>query len=668
MARHRNVRNLDLDDEMYDDFYGRSLEETDFCVSPSTEAEFMFRRDKGHTLSSFIEQDTKIDEKDEENEEEDFAEEEEYRRPQLDPATQEKLQTCIEKIEDIFGDSYHEREMVNAVMTSNYNVEAAVDALINKNTSASASASAVPTPRKPEFFGNNIVINTRDSPKPPSSTQQPSKPQFLESKQSESASSSKPSSGASTPKTDTSRAQSRESLLDDSINRTPKASKSREVIDIPSELKKRQSGKELINLVVIGHVDAGKSTLMGHLLFNLGNVSKRAMHKNEMESKKSGKGSFAFAWVLDETEEERTRGITMDVAMTMFETKTKLVTLLDAPGHRDFIPNMIQGTAQADVAILVVDSRPGEFEAGFDAGGQTREHAILARSLGVGQLIVAVNKMDSINWSKERYDAIVLKMKVFMAKQAGFKESDVSYVPCSGLSGENLTEKAKEPALLEWYKDSSLVEKIDIFSPPLRPIEKPFRLCVSDVYKGQGSFTIAGKVESGSVQNNDRIMVMPAGENGMVKGLTTRDEGVRFAAAGDYITASMHGVDMAHVTVGSIICDVNAPMRTTTKLAARIVIFNIQIPLTKGFMVVFHSQNLAEPATISKLVGILNKNTGEIVQRRPRCLTKQMNAIIEVKFSRPVCVELYRENKVLGRFMLRYSGKTLAAGVITEIK
>lgn len=478
---------------------------------------------------------------------------------------------------------------------------------------------------------------------------------------------SRQSSGSSTPKSE-SRPASRENLLDESSSKTPKVSKSREVIDIPAEMQKRHDGKELINLVVIGHVDAGKSTLMGHLLYKLGNVTKKTMHKNEMESKKSGKGSFAFAWVLDETEEERTRGITMDVAMTMFETKSKIVTLLDAPGHRDFIPNMIQGTAQADVAILVVDSRPGEFEAGFDAGGQTREHAILARSLGVGQLIIAVNKMDSTDWAKDRFDAIVLKLKMFMAKQAGFKESDVVYVPCSGLSGENLTEKAKETALTSWYSGKSLVERIDEFSPPQRPIDKPFRLCVSDVYKGQGSFTISGKVESGSVQNNDRVVVMPAGENGMLKALTTRDEPVKFVAAGDYVTASVHGVDMAHVTVGSVICELKNPIKIATRITARIVIFNIQIPLTKGFMVIFHSQNLAEPATVSKLVALLNKNTGEIVQRRPRCLTKQMNAIIEVRFPRPVCVELYRDNKVLGRFMLRYSGKTLAAGVVTEIK
>ncbi|MGH0146305.1 UNVERIFIED_CONTAM: hypothetical protein FKN15_030051 [Acipenser sinensis] len=212
------------------------------------------------------------------------------------------------------------------------------------------------------------------------------------------------------------------------------SSKAKQQINIKAELEKRQGGKLLLNLVVIGHVDAGKSTLMGHLLYLLGNVNKRTMHKYEQESKKAGKASFAYAWVLDETGEERDRGVTMDVGMTKFETKTKVITLMDAPGHKDFIPNMITGAAQADVAVLVVDASRGEFEAGFDAGGQTREHGLLVRSLGVTQLAVAVNKMD--------------------------QETDVSYIPTSGLSGENLTTKSKEPELTAWYKGPCLLEQI----------------------------------------------------------------------------------------------------------------------------------------------------------------------------------------------------------------
>jgi len=671
MSRHRNIRNISVEDELSDDVYGRSLDEMDnYCISPATEAEFMFRRDKNHTLSSFIGDESKIDEEEEgcnQIDEDGIDEVTDYKRPQLDPISQAKLQSCIEQLEDILGESYQEDTIVDAILYHDYSVEKALDQLLNKGPAVRSNAKS----SKLAYYtsgDNSFVLDTSTSN---SHLTQSPKPNYKNG--SKFIDDSRNSSGSSTPKS-ASRSQSKENLVDEipttpsSGIKTPKCNRSKEIVDISVELQKRSEGKQLINLVVIGHVDAGKSTLMGHLLYKLGNVSKRAMHKNEVDSKKSGKGSFAFAWVLDETEEERTRGITMDVAMTMFETKTKLVMLMDAPGHRDFIPNMLQGTAQADVAILVVDSRVGEFEAGFEAGGQTREHAILARSLGVGQLVVAVNKMDSIDWNKERYDNIVIKLKTFLTKQAGFRECDVFYIPCSGLSGENLVEGASESQLTSWYQGECLVERIDTFSPPERPVDKPFRLCVSDIYKGQGSFIVAGKVESGSVQNGDRVILMPAAEPGIVKALTSRDEPVKFAIAGDHVTASLHGVDINHISVGNIICNIDHPIKVSTRISTRIVVFNIAIPITKGFMVVFHSQNMSEPATVSKLVSILNKNTGDLIQRRPRCLTKHMNAVIEIKFSRPVCVEMYRDNKVLGRFMLRYSGKTIAAGVISEIK
>lgn len=223
--------------------------------------------------------------------------------------------------------------------------------------------------------------------------------------------------------------------------------------------KERGNQKPKINVVVIGHVDAGKSTLMGHLLYDMDNVPQRTLHKYEQESKKLGKQSFMYAWILDETEEERSRGITMDVGASHFETDNKMVTILDAPGHRDFIPNMITGATQADVALLVVDATVGEFETGFELGGQTREHALLVRSLGVSQLCVVVNKLDTANWSKERFDEIVNKLRVFL-KSAGFKEADVSYVPCSGLTGENLVKPITALELQAWYSGPNLIKII----------------------------------------------------------------------------------------------------------------------------------------------------------------------------------------------------------------
>jgi len=246
---------------------------------------------------------------------------------------------------------------------------------------------------------------------------------------------------------------------------------------VSEEFKKsRGDAKEAINLIVIGHVDSGKSTLMGHLLFQLGQVSQKIMHKYEQESRKLGKQSFMYAWLLDETEEERERGITMDVGQNRFETDHRVVTLLDAPGHKDFIPNMISGAYQADVAVLVVNATTGEFEAGFESGGQTREHALLVRSLGVSQLCIAVNKLDTVDWSHERFNNIRDKLKVFLTKQAGFRESDLNFIPCSGLTGENLTKVSSSQTLKSWYQGPTLVEVVDTMKTPVRDIDKPFRL------------------------------------------------------------------------------------------------------------------------------------------------------------------------------------------------
>ncbi|XP_061563298.1 HBS1-like protein isoform X1 [Cololabis saira] len=444
--------------------------------------------------------------------------------------------------------------------------------------------------------------------------------------------------------------------------------KTRQQINVKAELEKRQGGKTLLNLVVIGHVDAGKSTLMGHLLYLLGNVNKRTMHKYEQESKKAGKASFAYAWVLDETGEERDRGVTMDVGMTKFETNSKVVTLMDAPGHKDFIPNMITGAAQADVAVLVVDASRGEFEAGFEAGGQTREHALLVRSLGVTQLAVAVNKMDQVNWQQDRFQEIISKLGHFL-KQAGFKESDVFYIPSSGLSGENLTARSSVAELTSWYSGPSLMGQIDAFKAPQRSIDKPFRLCVSDVFKDQGSgFCVTGKIEAGYIQTGERILAMPPNETCTVKGITLHDEALDWAAAGDHVSLTVTGMDIIKINVGCVFCDPKEPIRACTRFRARILLFNIEVPVTQGFPVLLHYQTVSEPATIRKLVSVLHKSSGEVLKKKPKCLSKGMNAVVEIQTQRPVSLELYKDYKELGRFMLRYVGSTIAAGVVTEIK
>ncbi|KAJ3287616.1 HBS1-like protein [Borealophlyctis nickersoniae] len=449
-----------------------------------------------------------------------------------------------------------------------------------------------------------------------------------------------------------------------------RGSKQAKRINVVEEYKKRVAEKDNLNLVVVGHVDAGKSTLMGHLLYLLGEVNERTMKKYERDAEKMKKSSFAFAWVLDETDEERSRGVTIDVAITKFETPNRKFTLLDAPGHKDFIPNMISGASQADVAILVVDSTYGEFETGFDLGGQTREHAILIRSLGVNQLIVAVNKLDVTNWSKERFDQISEKLTTFLA-QVGFRKQKVWFIPTSGFTGENLKSRTAED-LKAWYSGPTLVEQIDAFEIPQRPIERPFRLSVADLFKGGlgtggGTVSVSGRIESGNVQAGDSVAVMPINELGVVRAIEMNVESVKWAAAGDNVVVSLSGLDILHLSTGNVLCDPSALIPVTSHFRAQIVTFDIQIPLTIGVPVVLHQQSLTEPATISRFVATLNKSTGEIAKKNPRVLTKNVTATVEIKVSRPICIETFKDSKELGRFMLRSGSTTVAAGIVLEI-
>ena len=246
---------------------------------------------------------------------------------------------------------------------------------------------------------------------------------------------------------------------------------------------------------------------------------------------------------------------------------------MDAPGHRDFIPNMISGAYQADVAVMVVNATRGEFEAGFDAGGQTREHAVLVRSLGVNQLIVAVNKLDTVEWSKDRFDFIVEKLKQFLKSSVGFRESDVSYIPVSGLTGENLT---KTTGSLTWYANGiTLVDAIDSLKPPRRLFDKPFRMAASDVFKpttGAG-MAVAGRIESGFVMANDKVLVQPMNELATVKSIETAEgitlvDGIAFA--GEHVSLVLTSIDATAVGAGSVIVDPTAPLPVTKLFRAKV--------------------------------------------------------------------------------------------------
>jgi elongation factor 1-alpha len=428
-------------------------------------------------------------------------------------------------------------------------------------------------------------------------------------------------------------------------------------------------GKEKlhINLVVIGHVDSGKSTTTGHMIYKCGGIDKRVIEKFEKESAESGKGSFKYAWVLDKLKAERERGITIDIALWKFETQKYYVTVIDAPGHRDFIKNMITGTSQADCAILIVASGAGEFEAGISKEGQTREHALLAFTLGVRQMICAVNKMDdkSVNWGQSRYEEIKKEVSMYL-KKVGYKPDKVPFVPISGWHGDNMIERSTH---MDWYKGPTLLEAIDNIEPPTRPTDKPLRLPLQDVYKIGGIGTVpVGRVETGTLKPGDVVTFAPANVTTEVKSVEMHHEQLKEAFPGDNVGFNVKNVSVKDIRRGFVAGDAKKdPPKETADFTAQVIVLNHPGQIKNGYAPVLDCHTAHISCKFVEILNKLDRRSGKVLEESPKFIKSGDAAMVKLVPQKPMCVEKFNEYPPLGRFAVRDMRLTVAVGIIKDV-
>jgi elongation factor 1-alpha len=437
-----------------------------------------------------------------------------------------------------------------------------------------------------------------------------------------------------------------------------------------------------INIVVIGHVDSGKSTTTGHLIYKCGGIDKRTIEKFEKEASEMGKGSFKYAWVLDKLKAERERGITIDIALWKFETPKYYVTIIDAPGHRDFIKNMITGTSQADCAVLIVAAGTGEFEAGISSNGQTREHALLAFTLGVKQLIVGVNKIDSTEppYSESRFNEIKTEVSNFI-KKVGYNPDAVAFVPISGWHGDNMIEPSEK---LPWYKGwevqrkddaggnakgKTLLEALDGIAPPQRPTGKPLRLPLQDVYKIGGIGTVpVGRVETGVLKPGMVVTFAPVNLSTEVKSVEMHHEQLQEALPGDNVGFNVKNLSVKDIRRGNVCGDSkNDPPKASESFLAQVIILNHPGQISNGYAPVLDCHTAHIACKFNEIKEKIDRRSGKKLEDSPKCVKSGDAAIVEMIPQKPMCVEAFSDYPPLGRFAVRDMRQTVAVGVIKSV-
>ncbi|KAH0542884.1 translation elongation factor EF-1 alpha [Glutinoglossum americanum] len=440
------------------------------------------------------------------------------------------------------------------------------------------------------------------------------------------------------------------------------------------------------------HVDSGKSTTTGHLIYKCGGIDKRTIEKFEKEANELGKGSFKYAWVLDKLKAERERGITIDIALWKFETPKYYVTVIDAPGHRDFIKNMITGTSQADCAVLIIAAGTGEFEAGISKDGQTREHALLAYTLGVKQLIVAINKMASPvdttapdkdeDWNEGRYKEIIKEVSNFI-KKVGYNPKTVAFVPISGFQGDNMIDVGKKcPWYKGWEKEGkddqgrkvtktgkTLLEALDAIDPPTRPTDKPLRLPLQDVYKIGGIGTVpVGRVETGIIKAGMVVTFAPANVTTEVKSVEMHHEQLVEGVPGDNVGFNVKNVSVKEIRRGNVAGDTkNDPPKGADSFNAQVIVLNHPGQVGAGYAPVLDCHTAHIACKFSEILEKIDRRTGKSIENNPKFIKSGDAAIVKMVPSKPMCVEAFTDYPPLGRFAVRDMRQTVAVGVIKSV-
>jgi len=420
--------------------------------------------------------------------------------------------------------------------------------------------------------------------------------------------------------------------------------------------------KPHLNLVVIGHVDHGKSTLVGRILLDTGQFPEHMVEKFREEAKAKGKESFALAWIFDQLKEERERGLTIDVAHKRFDTEKYYFTIIDAPGHRDFVKNMITGTSQADAAILVVAAPEGVM-------AQTKEHAFLARTLGVDQLVVAINKMDEVNYDKAKFEEVKNEVDKLL-KSIGYKDDQIQYVPVSAFKGDNAS---KDKGNLSWWDGPTILEAVNNFKVPEKPVDKPLRWPIQDVYSITGVGTVpVGKVETGVMKPGMTLVFKPStkpgGVTGEVKTIEMHHEQIQQALPGDNIGVNVRGVGKNDIRRGDVAGPADNPPTVAKSFIARIMVLNHPSVITKGYTPVFHCHTAQVACRFEELLKKFDPRTGEVKEENPEFLKTGDAALVKIVPTRPMVIETAKDFPQLGRFAVRDMGQTVAAGVCVEVE